>query len=90
MKEIIQNKNGTFQVLYSHRTGYYTINLAGFCSCAGFGYRRKCRHIDLLKRKGLLKKEKPVIRSTGFAGTKTIPKYIRDNKGFRIELVEVK
>lgn len=76
-------------MLNSKETDYYVINRAGHCSCAGYGYRRKCRHTDLLKKKGLLAKDRIIKQEKreGYAGTGLVPRYIHDKKGFRIELV---
>lgn len=90
-KQVIELNNGTFKVLNSKGTDYYLINRAGHCSCKGHGYRKKCRHIDLLKKKGLLDKDKIVKfkMGEGYAGTNLVPKYIHDKKGFRVKLVPV-
>lgn len=90
MKEIIKQANGTIKVLNSHKNGYYLINLSGHCSCAGFGYRMKCRHVDLLKREGLLDKKGEVIREK-YVRKETKPKFIYDKTGclIRVELIEV-
>ena len=88
-KQVIVLNNGTFRVLGSDSITYYTVNRSGHCSCKGYGYRRKCRHIDLLKKKGLLDKDRAVKqeKTCGFGGTKLVPRYIHDKKGFRVELV---
>lgn len=44
----------TWKVQNSKKNGYYTVSFdkAGWtCDCTGFGYRRKCRHIDEAKTK---------------------------------------
>lgn len=89
MKQIIELNNGTFKVLNSKGDAYYVVNQAGHCSCKGHGYRRKCRHVDLLKKKGLLNKDRVTKRvpGEGYAGTNLVPKFINDKKGFRVELV---
>jgi hypothetical protein len=89
-KQIIELDNGTFKVLNSKGTDYYLINRAGHCSCKGHGYRKKCRHIDLLKKKGLLDKDSVVKREkeAGYAGTKLVPKFVyRKGMLFRVEFV---
>ena len=84
-KQVIVLNNGTFRILGSDSITYYTVNRSGHCSCKGYGYRRKCRHIDLLKKKGLVNEKG--ISSIGYKQQKYIPKYIHDKKGFRVELV---
>lgn len=44
----------TWQVENSKKNGYYTVKFdkAGWsCTCAGFGYRRDCRHVQETKKK---------------------------------------
>lgn len=44
----------TWQVQNSKKNGYYTVKFdkGGWsCDCTGFGYRRKCRHVDEAKTK---------------------------------------
>ena len=91
MKQIIELSNGTYKVLNSKGTSYYLINRAGHCNCKGHGYRRKCRHVDLLKKKGLLSKDGKIKeKEVGYAGTNLIPKYSYNKAGMlRIELVKV-
>ena len=90
-KQVIELGNGTFKVLGSDSITYYTVNRAGHCNCKGHGYRKKCRHVDSLKKKGLLDKDRIVKqeKNCGFGGTNLVPRYIRDKKGLRIELIPV-
>jgi len=88
MKQIIELANGTFKVINSKGTDYYLINLAGHCSCMGYGYRRKCRHIDLLKKKGLMRKDRVIKQKrSGYAGSNLIPKITMTKDGIKVELV---
>lgn len=91
MKQIIELDNGTFKVLNSREDDYYIVNLAGQCSCMGFGYRRKCRHIDLLKKKGLLNKDRVIKKEKGhgYAGTNMIPKITWGKEGIKVRLIQV-
>lgn len=44
----------TWKIQNSKKNGYYTVSFdrGGWsCDCTGFGYRRKCRHIDEAKTK---------------------------------------
>lgn len=90
MKQIIELPNGTFKVLNSREDDYYVINQAGHCSCKGFGYRRKCRHVQLLKQRGLLSKDGTIKQKerTGYAGTNLVPKITWGKEGIRVELIK--
>ena len=45
------SKNGMWKVLGSKGESYTVTSEAGqwSCSCVGFGFRRKCKHIDSIK-----------------------------------------
>lgn len=47
-------KDWTWKIKNSKGTGYYTVTFdkGGWsCDCTGYGFRRKCRHIDEAKTK---------------------------------------
>lgn len=56
-QEVVQPKpanDWVWKVENSKKNGYYTVTFdkAGWsCDCTGFGFRRKCRHIDEAKTK---------------------------------------
>lgn len=53
-KEKQPTKNWEWKVANSKNNGFYTVTFdkAGWsCNCTGFGYRRKCRHVEEAKTK---------------------------------------
>lgn len=52
--ESVSSKEWTWKIKNSKGTGHYTVSFdkGGWtCDCTGFGFRRKCRHIDEAKIK---------------------------------------
>lgn len=50
----VSSKDWTWKVPNSKGNGFYTVafDKAGWsCSCTGFSFRRKCKHIDIAKTK---------------------------------------
>ena len=48
-------KPGSWQIKSSKGNASYTVDFKGgvwSCTCSGFGFRRKCRHIDQVKSRG--------------------------------------
>lgn len=46
--------NQVWKVLNSKKNGHYEVSVSNgnwSCSCTGYGFRRKCRHIDEVKLK---------------------------------------
>jgi len=50
----VKNEDGVFEVLSSNGVKKYKVTIENgtyHCTCTGFGYRRKCTHIDQIKEK---------------------------------------
>lgn len=46
-------KNKTWEVQNSKGSGHYTVTLrdrSWSCTCAGFGFRRQCKHITIIQK----------------------------------------
>ena len=53
LKEVDTSQNNEFQILNSKGNGSYTVvvkNGQWSCGCVGYGFRRKCKHIEIAKQ----------------------------------------
>ena len=57
---IIDNNDGTYQVLSSKGDVWYNVNVVDEnCECKGFGYRGECRHLKRCRELWATKKQIP-------------------------------
>ena len=51
---VTQSQDNEFQIPNSKNTGFYNVTLVKnqwSCNCVGYGFRRKCKHIEIAKSK---------------------------------------